>query len=70
MLLVLDNVEQLLAEQETGAETFPKLVLELLTDTLDLRLLITSREPLDIQPEWIIPVSGLSYPSSEEPLSN
>ena len=70
LLLVLDNVEQLLAQQETGVERFSELVLELLADTLDLRLLITSREPLDIQPEWIFPVSGLSYPNSEEPLSS
>lgn len=54
LLLVLDNFEQLV---ESGA-----LVLsELLAHTTDLKLLITSREVLNLQDEWLFPVHGLDW---------
>lgn len=55
LLLVLDNFEQLV---DNGA-----LVLsELLAQTTHLKLLITSREVLNLQDEWLFPVYGLPWP--------
>ncbi|WP_182482758.1 tetratricopeptide repeat protein [Calidithermus roseus] len=54
MLLVLDNFEHLME----GAE----LVLELLREAPHLRLLVTSRERLRLQAEWVLDLQGLSYP--------
>jgi len=64
MLLLLDNYEHLL--DETG--------LSLLTDVIRaapyLKLVVTSRETLNIQEEWRYSVSGLSIPLSETHESN
>ncbi|CAG0937564.1 Putative HTH-type transcriptional regulator [Thermoflexales bacterium] len=54
LLLILDNVEQL---PEVGG-----LVAELLRQARNLTLLITSRERLALQEEWIYEVAGLAYP--------
>ena len=55
MLLVIDNFEHLLA----GAE----LLLELLRGAPPgLKLLVTSRERLNVPPEWLFEVAGLSVP--------
>lgn len=60
-LLVLDNLEHLLASPQRGG------VLTLLTDLLDqapsLRLLVTSRVRLGLQAEQILTLGGLDYPS-------
>ena len=56
LLLVLDNFEHLL----TGAE----LVSDILAQAPGLKILITSRERLNLLEEWVIPVHGLSYPES------
>jgi predicted ATPase/DNA-binding SARP family transcriptional activator len=57
MLLVLDNFEQLL---EGTA-----LLAELLRAAPGLTLLVTSRERLDLQWEWVFDIGGLSYPADE-----
>jgi predicted ATPase len=62
LLLLLDNFEQLLApdlrEEESGAV--------LLTDMLQraprVTLLVTSRERLALEGEWVFDLAGLSYP--------
>ena len=60
-LLVLDNLEHLLASPEHSG------VLALLTDLLDqaprLRLLVTSRVRLGLQVESVLTLGGLDYPS-------
>jgi predicted ATPase len=56
LLLVLDNYEQLLLE---GAEVLP----ELSEQAARLTLLVTSRERLHLEAEWIYRVEGLSLPS-------
>ncbi|MCB0222311.1 MAG: NACHT domain-containing protein [Anaerolineae bacterium] len=56
LLLILDNFEQLLTKD--GAE----LLLNLLQTAPQLKLLVTSRERLDVQEEWVIDVEGLGYP--------
>lgn len=57
MLLVLDNVEQLLEAAD--------LFVEILERTTELKLLLTSREPLNVQGEWVFPVEGLQMPEHD-----
>lgn len=54
MLVLLDNFEHLMAVVPT--------LLELLRKCPGLRLLITSREPLEVRQEWQFRVAGLAYP--------
>ncbi len=54
MLLLLDNFEHLLDAAQ--------LVIEILQDASNVKILVTSREPLDAQAEWITRVAGLNYP--------
>ena len=54
MLLVLDNFEQLLE----GAG----LITDLLLATSALKCLVTSREVLNLQEEWLISLKGLAFP--------
>ncbi len=57
MLLIIDNLEHLLI----SAELFAHLV----TSCPDLKLLVTSREALELQEEWLYPVYGFATPSAE-----
>jgi predicted ATPase len=61
MLVLLDNFEQLVA----SAHLFP----EILERAPGLRLLVTSRERLNLQPEWVFEVPGMRYPR-EEPVES
>ncbi|MBN1876458.1 MAG: tetratricopeptide repeat protein [Anaerolineae bacterium] len=54
MLLVLDNLEQLLS--------CATMLGELLQQTEKVKLLVTSRERLNLQGEWVLKLSGLRYP--------
>src|SRR5262249_7410653 len=56
-LLVLDNFEHLL---DTAL-----LLSEILANAPDVRLLVTSRERLNLAEEWVLEVGGLAYPSRE-----
>ncbi|MEM7033657.1 MAG: tetratricopeptide repeat protein [Chloroflexota bacterium] len=55
LLLVFDNFEQYLI----GAD----LLTEILTQAPHVKMLVTSRERLNLQGEWIYEVSGLDYPT-------
>jgi predicted ATPase/DNA-binding SARP family transcriptional activator len=57
MLLLLDNFEQLLSRAD--------LLSEILECAPGVRLLVTSRERLNLQPEWVYQVPGLRYPREE-----
>ncbi|MEZ4659443.1 MAG: BTAD domain-containing putative transcriptional regulator [Caldilineaceae bacterium] len=57
MLLVLDNFEHLL----DGAP----LVSEILRRLLAVKILVTTREPLDLQEAWFHPISGMLLPQIE-----
>jgi predicted ATPase/tetratricopeptide (TPR) repeat protein len=57
LLLVLDNFEQLI----DGAP----LLSELLAAAPQLSLVVTSREALNIQEEWLFPLEGLEVPAGE-----
>jgi predicted ATPase/DNA-binding CsgD family transcriptional regulator len=58
LLLILDNFEHLL----DGAG----LVSEILAAAPGVKIIVTSREVLNLQEEWLWPVSGMRYPSAED----
>ena len=60
-LLVLDNLEHLLAQSSLAAE----LVAEILQRFVNIKLLCTSRERLNLQGEWTYELHGLAVPPSE-----
>jgi predicted ATPase/DNA-binding SARP family transcriptional activator/Tfp pilus assembly protein PilF len=57
LLLVLDNLEHIL-ESST-------LLAEILRHAPDMVLLVTSRERLNLQEEWVYEVEGLGYPKDQ-----
>lgn len=57
-LLILDNFEHLLAASD--------LLIELLHSVSDFRLLVTSRERLNLYGEMVFPLEGLTVPSSND----
>lgn len=59
LLLILDNFEHLM---EVGAD----LVGDLLAHAPNLKLLITSREALNLQEEWLYAMRGMPYPAPSE----
>ncbi|RPI29294.1 MAG: hypothetical protein EHM70_15855 [Chloroflexota bacterium] len=64
ILLVVDNIEHLLGNSNhTG--TIAELIIEILQGTTRVKLLVTSREALNLQGEWPFQVQGLSFPSVE-----
>lgn len=63
LLLVVDNVEHLLVE-EPEQETIAELLVEILQQAEQVKLLITSRECLELQEEWVFDVEGLPVPDS------
>lgn len=57
-LLILDNFEQLVAGRD--------LVAHLLTRCPKVKLLVTSRTPLNLHAEWRLPIRGLPFPDNDE----
>jgi predicted ATPase len=64
MLLILDNAEQLLIEGLLQAQIV-ELMLEILQRAPGIKLLVTSREVLNLQGEWVFEVGGLPFPETE-----
>lgn len=60
MLLVLDNFEQLMSAE--GSD----MLLQMLDAAPQVKLLVTSREVLNLQEEWLYPVTGLAVPHSSQ----
>jgi NB-ARC domain/Bacterial regulatory protein, Fis family len=58
LLLVLDNVEQLVAEAD--------LLAEILAVAPGVKILTTSRVALNLPMEWLHPVGGLAYPRAAQ----
>lgn len=57
-LLLFDNMEHLVAHADVlGA---------LLAQAPEIKILVTSRERLQLQEEWLFPLKGLAYPSHNE----
>ena len=65
-LLVFDNAEPLLV---ADGNRFVDWLNVLIADVPDTRILITSRQPLHAQMEWVLPIGGMAVPHSAEPLS-
>jgi DNA-binding SARP family transcriptional activator/tetratricopeptide (TPR) repeat protein len=61
MLLILDNIEHLLIGDEQNHE-LTGLIIDILHSAPLIKLLVTSREILNIQEEWIFEVRGLDIP--------
>ena len=64
MLLVVDNVEHLLVE-DPHRGTIADLLIEILQGAGQIKLLVTSRESLNLQGEWPFEVVGLDFPTAE-----
>jgi len=62
LLLILDNYEHLLE----GVQIVEKIV----SSAPNVKLLITSREPLNLQAEWQIHVCGLGYPHNGQAVND
>jgi predicted ATPase len=62
LLLLLDNFEHLLAEASCVA-----LLGDLVRGAPKVQLLVTSREPVRLQAEWVFEVQGLPIPESAAP---
>lgn len=62
MLLVVDNVEHLLVEGSIRG-TAAELLIDILQQAPGVKLLVTSREILNLQDEWPFEVHGLSFPT-------
>lgn len=58
LLLVLDNFEHLLDHSEV--------LLELLYHAPHLKIMLTTRERLQLKEEWVVGLEGLSYPLANE----
>lgn len=58
LLLVIDNFEHLLDDSD--------LLYEVLEAAPQVKLLVTSRELLNMQAEWLLPIQGLRFPESEK----
>lgn len=56
-LLVIDNFDHLLDGVDELAQ--------ILAQTPDIKLLVTSRERLNLQAEWLYPLTGLSFPQAD-----
>jgi len=70
ILLVLDNFEQLLSRPTTPEQEKNQAGVIFLTDILrtapDVKLLVTSREILNLQSEWVYVIEGMVYPRSTQ----
>jgi DNA-binding SARP family transcriptional activator len=71
LLLVLDNFEQLLSlptagESEPQRDLVIGLLAELMQATSGVKLLVTSRERLNLRAEWLFAVTGLPVPTIDD----
>ncbi len=66
VLIVLDNFEHLLSHPENQHNKLTQELLnQLLLDAPDLQVIVTSRESIGIQNEFVFELRGLDYPDSE-----
>ncbi len=63
MLLVLDNYEHLLTGPEPERRDGYGLVMTLVNQAPEVKLLVTSRARLNVAAEWLEPLEGLTVPS-------
>ena len=65
LLLVLDNVEQLLVVDSVAGERWWTCSSRFCSRQQEIKLLLTSREPLNVQGEWVFAVEGLQIPEDD-----
>ena len=65
ILLILDNVEHLLIDRPLQGNIV-ELLIEILQNAPEVKLLVTSREPLNLQGEWLFEVQGLAFPETAQ----
>jgi DNA-binding SARP family transcriptional activator/predicted ATPase/Tfp pilus assembly protein PilF len=69
ILLILDNFEHLLAANRAGDGGIGLLV-DILQQAPYVKILVTSRERLNLQEEWVLELKGLDYPTDHFAGSN
>jgi predicted ATPase/DNA-binding XRE family transcriptional regulator len=62
LLLILDNFEHLAVD-----ESCVDLIDDILQGTHKIKIIVTSRQPLKLQAEWVFEVEGLPIPKSDQP---
>jgi predicted ATPase/transcriptional regulator with XRE-family HTH domain len=68
ILLVLDNFEQLLAAERTASDGPVSLLIRIIDACPRVKLLVTARERLNLQAEWLLPLAGLPVEDAAVPL--
>jgi predicted ATPase len=63
LLLVLDNFEHLLPPAEEGKPDGAELVTDILAAAPAVKILITSRQALELREEWFHPLRGMEVPA-------
>ncbi|MCB0168094.1 MAG: tetratricopeptide repeat protein [Anaerolineae bacterium] len=69
LLLVFDNVEHLLGPPSAEDAGAADLIVDILAAAARVKILVTSREALNLQQAWFHPVQGLSFPTRPAPFS-
>ncbi len=62
ILLVLDSFEHLLSSPDGRIKGGPRLLSEILAYAPNVKLLVTSRERLNLRGEWVLEIRGLEFP--------
>ena len=65
MLLVMDNLEHLLACPEPDGRDGAELVSDILRTAPEVKVLVTSRARLNVQGEWLLNLDGMAFPEWE-----
>ncbi|HRV92789.1 MAG TPA: tetratricopeptide repeat protein [Anaerolineae bacterium] len=68
LLLVLDNFEHLLAPADEQGGSGVDLLAHILESAPGVKLLVSSREVLNLQEEWLYAVPGLPFPREDAPV--
>ncbi len=66
LLLVLDNFEHLLTPSRASQSL--SLVLKILQNAPGVKMMVTSRQRLNLRWEWLIEIEGLPYPDRQAPV--
>jgi DNA-binding SARP family transcriptional activator/predicted ATPase/Tfp pilus assembly protein PilF len=66
LLLVLDNLEQLLVQEETGANLVTTLLARILAEAPRVKLVVTTRQRLNLVEEWLFDLEGLNFPDEPD----
>ena len=67
LLVVMDNFEHLLAQSDSSSEMSVNIVTQVLQAAPSIKVLVTSQLGLNVQGEFLLPVSGMGYPEQALP---